>query len=378
MNERYLKESILEQLGKKIIILMGPRQVGKTTLSKNLHSSYAYYNYDIKKDLAVFLDQHWDREKKLVIFDELHKMKKWKLWLKGIYDEGLHQQILVTGSARLDIAKKMGDSLAGRFFSFRLNPLDLKELKGTGSVEENYNKLIKFGGFPEPYFQASSKFYGLWKKGHSDLIIRQDMLSLESVKDIDGIETLIEMLSTRVQHTISVSSIAKDIGRDDKTIARWLLALENMYIIFKVAPYSTGVPRAKKKMSKYFFYDLGQVNGDEGAKLENLVALSLKKEIEFDEDVNGISGQLYFTQNKQQNEIDFVVKQRGRNLKLIEVKLSDAQPSHHFRLFAKYFKDAEKIQLVRNLDRSFQTKEGVKVKKALSYLESINLKDDNN
>jgi predicted AAA+ superfamily ATPase len=109
---------------------MGPRQVGKTTLAQSLAKESAYYNYDIKKDLRVFRDQNWDYSKKLIIFDELHKMKKWKLWLKSLYDEGLtkKQNFLITGSARLDISKKMGDSLAGRFFSLRLNPLDLNEL----------------------------------------------------------------------------------------------------------------------------------------------------------------------------------------------------------------------------------------------------------
>src|SRR5690606_20883865 len=101
-------------IGKKMILLMGPRQVGKTTLAKAVSKDFAYYNYDIKKDLRVFKNLEWDRDKSLVIFDELHKMKKWKLWLKGIYDADAtkHQNFLITGSARLDIAKRMGDSLA--------------------------------------------------------------------------------------------------------------------------------------------------------------------------------------------------------------------------------------------------------------------------
>lgn len=154
--DRSLKKPLNELLGKKILLLMGPRQVGKTTLVKSLNKDFAYYNYDIKKDLKIFKDLNWDYSKKLVIFDELHKMKKWKLWLKGIYDDGLtvKQNFIITGSARLDIAKKMGDSLAGRFFSFRLNPLNLKELNQMGTVEENYNKIIKWGGFPEPFFEG--------------------------------------------------------------------------------------------------------------------------------------------------------------------------------------------------------------------------------
>lgn len=349
---------------------MGPRQVGKTTLSKTLSSSFAYYNYDISKDRRIFKDQEWDHSKEIVIFDEIHKMKNWKRWLKGLYDEGLaqRQHIVVTGSARLDIAKKMGDSLAGRFFSFRLNPLDLKELRGYGSPAENYKKLISLSGFPEPFFKNSERFYNLWRKTHSDLIIRQDLLTLENVKDIEGIELLVDLLATKVGSTISYNSLAEDIQRDDKTIKKWLGLLEQMYIVFRVSPYSKNISRGIKKAGKYYFYDCARVEGAEAQKLENLVALSLKKEIEYQEDCNGIRGELLFAQTREKNEIDFIVTQKGRSTRLIEVKLSEETVSKNFALFEKYFPNAEKIQLVKNLTASYQSKSGVQVVSAIDYL----------
>ncbi|MEK7690449.1 MAG: AAA family ATPase, partial [Bdellovibrionota bacterium] len=195
--KRSLAPTLREFLKNKIILLMGPRQVGKTTLAKSLEKSPAYYNYDIKKDLRVFMDQEWDSAPPLVIFDELHKMRKWKTWLKGLYDEGRFekQAVVVTGSARLDFARRVGDSLAGRFYSFRLHPLDLKELKGTGTLEEIYTRLLKLSGFPEPYLGGSDRLAGLWRKTHLDVIIRQDLLTQESVKDLDGIELLVELLA---------------------------------------------------------------------------------------------------------------------------------------------------------------------------------------
>jgi predicted AAA+ superfamily ATPase len=129
---RSIRSELLKLTEQKLVLLSGPRQVGKTSLSKTLHADYRYYNYDLKEDHRVFLNDEWDRESPFLIFDEVHKMKRWKLWLKGIVDGGRKNEILVTGSARLDIAKKVGDSLAGRYFLMRLNPLDLKELRRTG------------------------------------------------------------------------------------------------------------------------------------------------------------------------------------------------------------------------------------------------------
>ncbi|MEO5968982.1 MAG: ATP-binding protein [Bdellovibrionia bacterium] len=371
--DRYLTPYIDELIKKKMILLMGPRQVGKTTLAKSLTQNHAYYNYDIKKDLKVFKDLQWDQSKSLVIFDELHKMKNWKLWLKGICDDNYlaRQKFLITGSARLDIARKMGDSLAGRYFSMRLNPLDLKELcqnKSKNSLEEDYKKLISLSGFPEPFFEGSERFYNLWKKTHSDIIVRQDLVSLEAVRDIDGIELLIEQLSTRVGSTISYNSLSEDLGRDDKTIKNWLRLLERMYIVFRVSPYSKNIARSLKKAGKYYFYDCARVEGGEAQKLENLVALSLKKEIEFQEDCNGREGDIHFIQTKEGHEIDFLIVQKKRPAHLFEVKLSDGTPSKNFRYFSDLFQKCKKIQLVRNLDREFTTREEVEVKSALNYL----------
>lgn len=376
--QRYLKKHLYPFLEKKIVLLSGPRQVGKTTLAKSLNQNMAYYNYDIKKDLRVFKDQLWDREKELVIFDELHKMKKWKLWLKGLYDEGAldSQQMLVTGSARLEISKRLGDSLAGRFFSFRLNPIDLKELRGTGSVEKNYQNLLQLGGFPEPFLSNDLKFSKVWRRTHSDLILKQDILSLEGIRDIEGLELLTQLLAERVGSTISINSLAEDLDRDDKTIKKWLQILENFYLIFKVPPQTKNIARGLKKASKYYFYDIARIEGDESAKLENLVALSFKKEIEFLEDTQGQKSRLTFVRTRDGKEIDFLVEREKSNPLLVEVKLSDESISSNFALFKKFFPKADCLQLVKNLNRSFSSKAGIKVIPALSYLENLNFAVD--
>jgi predicted AAA+ superfamily ATPase len=235
--------------------------------------------------------------------------------------------------------------------------------------------LLSFGGFPEPFFKGTEIFYNLWKRTHLDIILKQDLIALENVRDIDGIELLTQLMSERVGSSISISGLAKDIGRDDKTIAKWLKILENLFVIFKVPPYSKNMALALKKMSKYYFYDIARVQGDEAVKLENLVALSLKKEIEFLADSGAGEQTLHYAKNKQHAEIDFLIHSKKRPALLIEVKLSDDQISKNFAYFSPYFPKCEKIQLVRNLKRPFQNADGIKVVNALSYLEQLDLKN---
>ena len=159
--ERYLEKFILKDLKEKIVLLSGPRQVGKTTLSRQLTASHVCLNYDASPDRRIIHAREWDRDAEMVIFDELDKMRKWKSWVKGIYDtEGISPSLLVTGSARLDTYRKGGESLAGRFFYYRLHPLTVKKICAClGEKSETaLDKIIKLGGFPEPYLKDSETF----------------------------------------------------------------------------------------------------------------------------------------------------------------------------------------------------------------------------
>jgi len=188
--KRYLASHIAKDLKSKILLITGPRQSGKTTLAKHLGPPFDYLNYDEREHHKNILEKSWDRKKQYIIFDELHKKKNWKLWLKGIYDtEGIPPGIVVTGSARLNTYKKSGDSLAGRFFQFRLHPFDLKEIKNLricGS-EEGIDRICLFGGFSEPFLISKKSFYGKWKKTHLDVILKQEIFSLENIKSTSSI-----------------------------------------------------------------------------------------------------------------------------------------------------------------------------------------------
>lgn len=367
--DRSISPFIKNDLKKKLVFLTGPRQVGKTTLAKQLTSNNEYFNYDSASDRLTLKNESWDRKKQLVIFDELHKMPKWKRWLKGIYDtEGVSPQILVTGSAKLDTYKKVGDSLAGRYFQYRLHPVDLKEVKSIYTPEESFQRLWDCGGFPEPFLDGSPNFYHRWKKTHLDIILRQDLIDLTAIRDIQAIENLIGLLKENVGSQVSYANLARTLERDPKTIKRWLQLLENLYVIFKVSPYSKKIARSILKEPKYYFYDSGQVTNNNGAKLENIVASALLKELHYLEDTVGATTNLHFVRTKDGKEIDFLVVINEKPVSLLEVKYSDTTPSKHFQFFGDYFPTAKKIQLVKEIQREFTFKDGLEIRNVIQWL----------
>ncbi len=375
--KRYLEDYIRKDLKRKIVLLTGPRQTGKTTLSKMLTESFDYFNYDNAEHRIGLIEKSWDRSKELVIFDELHKLKNWKSWLKGIYDtEKIPPSIIVTGSAKLDVYKKVGDSLAGRFFQFRLHPLDLKEIKQSlkpKNLNEELDKLLMLGGFPEPYLEGDETYYNRWKKSHLDIILKQDLVDIESIQQITSIETLIQLLKKRVGSPLSYSSLAQDLQCSDKTIKRWLTILGNMYVVFKILPFHRNVSRSILKSPKYYFYDTGQVIGDQGVKLENLVACSLLKEIHFREDCLGEKWDIYYLKNKDGREIDFLLVNKEKPAFMIEVKWSDEERSPNFAFFKKFLGEVKKIQLVKELRREKTYPDGTEVREVQKWLSEINL-----
>lgn len=376
--KRYLASYIVEDLKKKIVLLTGPRQSGKTTLSKMLSDNYDYLNFDNPEHRLGLIERSWDRSRDLIIFDELHKFKNWKSWLKGIYDvEGVPPGIIVTGSAKLDTYRKVGDSLAGRFFQFRLHPFDLKEIKkmqGVDNVSDTLDRLLEVGGFPEPYLEGNSRFYNRWKRSHLDIILRQDMIELENIQHLTSIETLIQLLRQRVGSPVSYSSLSRDLQCSDKTVKRWLEILETMYVIFSIRPFHRNISRSLLKAPKYYFYDTGQVLGHNAVKLENLTACALLKEIHFLEDCFGEQLRLHYLKTKNNREIDFFVTRDDVPFMMVEVKWADGSLSRNFSLFEKYFPGVKKVQIVKELPREKTYPDGAEMRLAANWLADFSLK----
>lgn len=356
--KRYLESFIKKDFGKKIVLLSGPRQVGKTTLSKQIVEPYVYLNFDYGPDRELIRKLQWDRKTKLVIFDELHKMKNWKSWLKGVYDaEGIDPALLVTGSARLDLFRKGGDSLAGRFFSYRLHPLSVSEIYENlhQAPEESIANLMRLGGFPEPYLGGSEDAARRWRRTHIDTIIRQDLLDLEKVNDLKSIEILIDLLRERVGSRTSMSSLAGDLAVSPHTVRHWLGILEQLCLIFPVRPYHHNIARSILKEPKYYFFDTGDVREDAGARFENLTATALLRELHLIEDTTGRKTSLHYLRDKEKRETDFLAVVDGYPVLMVETKTGDDTFDKSLFHFRRSIPGVRTIQVVLGLKRRKQS-----------------------
>ena len=352
--QRYLEGHIRQDLEKKIVLLSGPRQVGKTTLSKQIWDSFVYLSYDSGPDREMLRKMEWDRNAKLVIFDELHKMKNWKSWIKGVYDtRGIPPGILVTGSSRLDLVRKGGDSLAGRFFSYRLHPLTVHEICVflPETPAEALENLLKLGASQSLILRRMKT----WPDGGASAIWTRSSgricLDLEKIRDLKSIEILVDLLKSRVGSPVSHNALAGDLQVSPHTVKHWLELLEGLCVIFAVRPYHRNIARSILKEPKYYFYDIGAVEGGQGAKLENAVAAALLRELHFLEDTTGRKGHLHYLRDKEKNEVDFLVVLENRPCLMVEVKTDDDHFSKSIFHFQKRLPGVRSVQAVYQLER---------------------------
>ena len=239
-------------------------------------------------------------------------MKGWKNYLKGVYDTKPQKlKIIVTGSARLDILRRSGDSMAGRFFSHRLNPLYMVEI--SGNADENLDRLLERGGFPEPYLAETVDEANRWRMQYIDGLIRNDILDFEKVHDFKAIQLTLEMRRYRVGSPVSFSSLARDISCSPNTIKRYVEILEALFIIFRVTPYHRNIARSILKEPKIYFYDTGMVKGGEGVRFENLAAGCLLKHLNAIENYEGRRAELNYLRTKEKKEVDFALVLRPRS-----------------------------------------------------------------
>ena len=335
---RYLLSAIKEDLNDKMVFLGGARQVGKTTFAQDLLSARkisepAYFNWDSPLDRKTILSGEWSKGQSLIVFDEIHKFVKWRSLIKGFYDKlKQNHQFLVTGSARLDLYRKGGDSLLGRYHYYRMHPLTLPEVSPTYRPEQ-LQRLMSFGGFPEPFLNGSPRSLKRWHKQRRERIVYADIRDLENVKEISHIELLVDSLPPRVGSPLSRKNLAQELEVDFKTIERWLTILENVYYIYRIAPYGPPRIRAVKKEQKIYFWDWSELE-DGGARWENCVASHLLKYCHFHEDTQGDKMELRFLRDVDGREVDFVVLKNKKPLFAVECKTGERKPSPHLKYFA--------------------------------------------
>lgn len=350
---RYLTEPLKADLGRKMVLLTGPRQVGKTTLARSIGEQFQrplYLNYDALPDRATIEQARWLPTHDYVVIDELHNMPEWKPFLKGVYDgKASDQALLVTDSARLDTFRQTGESLAGRYFRWHLFPFSVKELAPTmSSPDAALDALMRFGGFPEALFEGTDSGRKRWQNQYYTDLIREDVMEFSRIHEVRSMRNLLELLRQRTGSPLSFESLSRDLSVAPNTVRSYVAILEALHIVFLVTPHHRNIARAQAKAPKLYFYDWAYVQGDEGAQLENLVATSLLKHVNFVGDSTGELLSLHYVRTTSGKEIDFVITtESGDVAQLIEVKWSDEKPSYALKQMAQQHPQAQAFQLVR-------------------------------
>jgi predicted AAA+ superfamily ATPase len=388
LKNRYLTGYVVEDLAEKMVFIGGPRQVGKTTLAANIISQYfknsAYFSWDNKQDRRKIMNSDWPGNADLLILDEIHKYRKWKNLVKGEYDKLKEKyKFLVTGSARLDVYRKGGDSLQGRYHYYRMHPFSMAELLNKNnrfeigndlSIEnEEHNKeleiLFQFGGFPEPLIKQNKRILRRWHNEKVERLFREDIHDMEQIRDLDSMKLLSDMLPEKVGSLLSINAIREDLEVSHRAVTNWLNILEKLYYHFRLFPYTGKFSRSLKKEPKLFLWDWSEVN-DPGARFENMIASHLLKWVHFLYDYEGYRAELYFLRNIDKKEVDFFVTADKKPWLAVEVKLSDTTVSPALYYFKERLNIPYLFQVV-NLPGIDRLINGIRVISASRFLPAL-------
>jgi predicted AAA+ superfamily ATPase len=375
IHERYIKDSVNDDLKNKMVFVGGPRQVGKTTLaltflSKPDEKHPAYLNWDDVLTRSSLLRGELPSNEDIIVLDEIHKYARWRNLVKGFYDKKKSDvSFIITGSARLDYYSKGGDSLQGRYHYYRLHPFSVQEVNPNPSVSD-VQGLLKFGGFPEPFLRADEKFWRRWQRERLQRVIYDDIRDLENIKEISLLELLAGEIPSRVGAPLSVKNLKEILQVAHETVERWLKIFERMYYCFRIPPYGPPRVRAVKKEQKLYLWDWSIVP-DPGPRFENLVASQLLKYCHFMEDSEGYRMDLRFIRDIEKREIDFVVLKEGRPILAVECKAGEKNINPSLFYFMKRT-SIPRFYQVHEGNRDYE-KDGVRVLPVHTLCRELNL-----
>ena len=351
MYKRIYSAIIADHLAKyrQMIFLSGPRQVGKTTLATE--SANTYVSWDREKDRQLVLSGVDAVAEKfgvaaptagvmpVVAFDEIHRYSKWKTFLKGFFDSFERNcRVIATGSARMDVYKRGGDSMMGRYFPYRIHPLSVGELVSSAIpdesvvhaplpiVEDDWQALLRFGGFPEPFTSRDVRFQKKWQRLRAEQLLREDIRDLTRTTDLDLIERLARLLANRSGEMLVYASLAREINVSEPTVKTWVSVLKSLYYGFEIRPWFKNIENSLRKTSKWYLRDWSAIE-DEGRRNETFIACHLLKAVELWTDIGLGDYALYYIRDKQKHEVDFLVTKDGKPWFLVEAKSSETSIS---------------------------------------------------
>jgi uncharacterized protein len=367
--KRYLEPQVRSDLKEKMVFVAGPRQVGKTTLAlRILGKGKGYLNWDVASDRERILKRELP-DARLWIFDEIHKYRSWRNYLKGLYDsQTTRRPILVTGSARLDYYRFGGDSLQGRYHRLRLHPLSVGEL-GIDSPGD-FEQLLMLGGFPEPFLGGSQRKAKRWSQEYRSILVREEVTGLEQVQDFGNLELLMLRLPELVGSPLSINSIREDLQVSHKTVARWLAVFERLMAIFRLPPFGAPVLRAVKKEQKHYHFDWSIIQ-DPACRFENLVASHLLKWVHYEADASGRDLELRYFRDIDGREVDFVIVEDRRPRSFIECKWNDTDISKGLKYLKARFRECAAFQISAIGKKDYISSDGIRVMPATAYLKTL-------
>lgn len=367
LKKRYLQPYINADLKEKMVFVGGPRQVGKTTMVKLIgdsdFTSPLYLNWDFRQDRKKILEEKFEAGIDLIIFDEIHKYKQWRNYLKGEFDKNKDRfKILVTGSARLDFYRRGGDSLLGRYRYLRLHPFSmgeilnkkyniepLKELKFgdyNKKTHKIFNDLFLFGGFPEPFLKKDLKTLRRFHNERLERLVKDDIRDIENLRDLSALEVLVEILPSKVGSLLSINSLKEDLETTHKTLSLWMDVLERFYYHFRIYPFASTAIKSLRKEPKMYLWDWSQLD-NEAARLENMTASHLLKTAHFFYDTEGYKVELNFLRDREGRETDFLLSVNKKPWFVVEIKIGDTEISKNLRYFVEKLKIPFAYQVVK-------------------------------
>ena len=356
---------------RQMVFVSGPRQVGKTTMCEAVASTYlSWDDEDVRRAIQSGQRAVADKyalnvaaeSEKVLVYDEIHKYSKWKQFLKGFYDlYGRNLRIVATGSAKMDVYKKGGDSMMGRYFPYRMHPLSVAELLDVSIPDERivrspkrlsddeWTALVRFGGFPDPFVNRDVRFSRRWNSLRFEQLLKTDMRDLTRISELDQLSALAEILSNRSGELLVYKSIGRDLGVDEKTAKKWIKTLKYLYFGFEVRPWFRNIENSIRKMPKWYLRDWANIQ-DEGKRAETFIACHLLKAVEGWTDLGYGEFSLGYLRDKSRREVDFVVTRDGIPWFLVEVKKSDTSLSEALAFFQERTGAAHAFQVVMDAE----------------------------
>jgi predicted AAA+ superfamily ATPase len=369
-----LYDSILAdhlESNRQMAFVSGPRQVGKTTTCGS-HAAFSS-NWDVVEHREMILAgparlveqlglYRLREDTPVLLFDELHKYPRWKQFLKGFFDAHSDElRIVVTGSSSMDVYRRGGDSLMGRYFLYHMHPFSISEVirtdlpdpqrvvRSSGSIKKaEFDALWKHGGYPEPFLRRDARFSRRWQSLRAAQLVREDIRYLTQIQQIDQMEMLVKVLTERSSQQLIYGNLAKMVRVSVDTVRRWVDALQKLQLGFLVRPWFKNVSRSLRKEPKWYLRDWATI-ADEGARAETFVACHLLKAVEGWTDLGLGSFELGYLRDKEKREVDFVVTRDGRPWFLIEVKRRDERLDNTIAYFQKQLTVPHAFQVVIDL-----------------------------